>query len=416
MAFNYTQSDLSDRVDALIQGKIGILRSAENTFNAGVRSFLNKVDLKSLRRKVTLTPNLFNGVFDYAKPGDIKAQAIIDIPAQARRQDGEWMLVPSERFDRGEGSGGYSDQGYSYGNGYNNYEKNTGIMAIDDFNGTGVLKLSSGVDSKSLLISELDAAASGGGDWVAFGDVENIAADNSDYIKGAGSLKWDITAAGGVTAGLQNTGLNSADISDYFGGTSAFFVWFKINSATDLTNMILHFGSDNSNYHSKTITAQSDGTAFVAGWNLLRFDVSSLSDTGTPDDTAMTYAAIYMTKDAGKVSETDYKLDWLILKKGIIHDVKYYGRYGWQNSSGTYIENSSSSSDVLVADTDEFDLIISHIVIMAKKEIGFTKSEIDDDKADLKEAILEYQMRNPSEAKIMMYDSYNFISGDTSEN
>lgn len=377
-------------MSAGVQGKLGILGSPQNTMNAAVRTLFRDTDLRSAKRRATLAPNLFNGIYNYQCPSDLKGQSIIDIPGQAKRSDGEWMLVPSEEFDRLGG-------------------KKAGLIAIDDYNASRVLKLSSAVDSKSIVIAPLDSTVSGGGTWSAFGDGTNLAADTDDYVEENGSLKWDISAAGGTTAGIVNSSLNSFDITDYLGGTSAFFVWFKINSTTDLTNMIMRFGNDSSNYYSKTVTAQADGTAFTTGWNLLKFDISSLTETGSVTDTAIDYVALYMTKAAGKISETDYKFDHLVLKRGVVHYVKYYTKYGWQSSAAAYKENSTASTDLLVADTDEFELIVESAIIEAMKEIGYPEVEIKSRKQDLKDAVEAYLIKHPSEAKIMMYDYYDFI-------
>ena len=379
MAFQYTRAQLKTRINAGIHGKIGMLISAEDTMNQAVREVFGKVDLRSARRRSSLSPNLFNGIFDYSCPSDLKAYSIIDIPALAARQDGTFDLIPTEEFEN---------------------NKHAGAIAIDDYNNTRILKVNSKVDDDTIIISEMDSLSSGGGTWVLFGDGETLAQDIDDYVKGAGSIKWNISSAGGTTAGVQNSGLNSFDITDYLGGNGAVFVWFKINSTTNLTNMILRIGNSASVYYSKTVTAQADGTAFVSGWNLLKFDLTSLSETGSVDDTVMDYAAIYMTKTAGKVSETDYKFDWLVVKRGVSHYVKYYTKYGWTNSSGTYLENSSADTDLLVADTDEFDLIVAKGIEIAAGEVDEGDNETK--KAEkFKDMLKEYQLRNPSEAKVM---------------
>jgi len=387
MAFIYTQTNLRSKINAGVQGKIDILLDDTETMNGAVRDVLANVDMRSNLRRSALSPNLFNGIFPYLCPADLKYYSIVDIPAQAKRSDGEWFLVPPEEFDRKDGS-------------------KHGMMAIDDYEGKRVLKLSSAVDSKSVTISELDSTTSGGGTWAAFGDASNLAADNADYVKGNGSLKFDLSAAGGTTAGIVNSAVSTIDMTDYFGGTSSFFVWVKINSATNLTNYILRFGTDSSNYYSKTVTTQSDGTAFVAGWNLLMFNVSSYSTTGTPTVASMKYFAIYMTKTAGKISETDYKFDWLVLKKGVIDYVKYYSNYGWQTSAGAYILNSTTTTDLLVADDGEFQIFAKQGIVNARKEIGFPLTEISQSEVDLEKSIKDYIMQNPSQSKIMTNEYY----------
>ena len=384
----YTQSDIEQRVNGGIQGKIDMLINKENTLNASARELFNKVDLRSALRRANLAPNLFNGIFPYQCPTDLKGYALVDLPAQAKRFDGDWELTTPEQFLRLNGS-------------------KKSLCAIDDYNGTRVLLLDSEVDSKSVTVAELDSLTSGGGTWEAFSaDSDSVATDNSDFIKGAGSLKWNITASGGTTAGLKNDGLNTLDITNYLGGTSAFFVWVKINSTTNLTNWILRFGTDSSNYYSKTITAQADGTAFVNGWNLLKFDISSLTETGTVTDTTINYTALYMTKTAGKISESDYKFDWLVLKKGVVNYVKYYSKYPWQTSAGSYLENSTNTTDLLNADTDEFELLVKQGIVNARRELAFPEGEIKSAEDDLKDAKKEYEMNNPSMSKVMVTDYY----------
>lgn len=387
MSFIYTRAQLKSRINAGIHGKIGMLVSAEDTMNETVRDVNQRVDIRSTRRRSTLTPNLYNGIFDYAAPTDLKGYGLIDIPAQAKRSDGSFFFIPTEEFE---------------------VKKPAGAVAIDDYNGTRVLKVNSRLDDDSYLISELDALTAGGGTWSLFGDGETLAADTDDYIKGNGSIKWNISAAGGTTAGIQNTGLNSFDLTDYLGGNGSAFVWVKINSITDLTNFILRLGNDSSNYYSKTITTQHDGTAFTTGWNLLRFDLTSLTETGTVTDTAIDYAAIYMTKATTKVSETDYKFDWLVLKKGEVHYVKYYSKYGWQTSAGAYQENSSADEDLLVADNDEFNLFVKRGRYIAAQETDLPPSEIDRLREEYEVSEKAYALKNPSETKIMTNEYYAY--------
>jgi len=398
MSFIYTKTQLKERLNAGIQGKSGILSSIDETVNEGVRECFSSgftdekgnvypLDFRSARRKVALTPNLYNGIFEYSCPADLNAFKIIDLPAQAVRQDGEFFLVPASEFE---------------------VSKKLGMLAIRNYNGSRVINIVSNVNSESIVLSELDALNSGGGTWEEFGDAENVEADTGDYIKGNGSILFDINGDGGTTAGIKNDNLNSIDLTGYFDGTASIFVWAKINSATNITNYILRFGTNSSNYYQKTITSRHDGTAFEAGWNLLRFDISSLTTVGSPDLTDINYFTIYMTKTAGKVSESDYKFDWLVIKKGVYHYVDYYSKYGWQNNTGTYLENSTAETDILVADFDEFQIILQKCIEKAYAEIGDSDDEAKA-KIRFREKCKEYMTRNPSEAKIMSIEYQEFI-------
>jgi len=286
---SYTLSDYKTAINKRIHGKKDMLLDFNDSVNTSVRNVISDIDLRSTRRRADISPKLFTDIYDYACPSDLKGYKIIDVPAQVKRA-GDWFLVPSEEFDR---------------------KKSSDMLAIDDYNGSRVLRLAANIDDDTVEISTLDSLTAGDGTWMAFGDAESLVADTDDYVKESGSIKFNISSAGGTTAGIQNTGLNSFDITDYLGGNSSIFVWHKINSATNITNYILRIGNDASNYYSKTITTKHDGTAFEAGWNLLRFDLTSLTEIGTVDDTAIDYVAIYMTKTAGKISESDYKFEFI---------------------------------------------------------------------------------------------------------
>lgn len=384
----YTRTDLKTGMNSGIQGKIGMLISSADTVNRAIRQLLSEVDLVSTRRRTVLAPNLFNGQDDYVCPTDLKGYSIIDLPGQAVRADRTIDLVPSVEFDS---------------------RRPEHAVAIDDRDGRRILKIRSSVNSHSVVVSELDSLASAAtSSWSAFGDATSIVSDDDDYIKGAGALKANITAAGGTTFGIQNATVNALDMTDYFGGTSAFFIWVKINSIVGLTNYKLRFGSSAGAYYEQTVTTQADGTAFVPGWNLLMFNVASYTTTGSPVITTMKYFAIFMTKLGTKISETDYKFDYLVLKRGVITYLKYYSKYGWQTSGGTYIENSTDDSDLLNADTDEFDLIVLKAISVAAREVALTETEIMQKDKDYLNAKKQYEMNHPSEGLIMTNEYYAY--------
>lgn len=387
MTFIYTRADLKQRINAGIHGKIGMLLDENETCNRAVRQFNTDVDARSNRRQQALVPNLYSGIFDYNCPSDLDALKVIDIPAQAKRQDGEFFLVPTTEFA---------------------LKQQQGMIAIKDYNGTRALQIVSQVEDMTLIAAELDEY-DGDGLWEEFGDAEFIGSDDADYIKGQGSVVFDINSAGGTTAGIFNSSITSFDLTNYMGGTSSFFIWAKIKSTTGITNYKIRFGNDASNYYEATTTTQADGTAFVVGWNLLRFDMdfTVISETGAVNETDVTYVAVYMTKTAGKVSESDYKFDWLVVKKGVIHNVDYYSKFGWKTAAGSYIENSTQDTDLLVADKDEYEMIIEKGTKLAAREVGEYEVVKDADN-EYEKKVKNYQMNNPSEVKIMTSEYYTY--------
>ena len=392
MSAIYTYSDLENDVSSKIGGRISSLlgTTVKTCINAGVREAFGEIDFRSAKRKTSISPNLFDDIYDYSCPADLKGNKVIDIIPQINRSsDLEWILTSPEEFDRRK-----------------EIEKTIFTLSDNDF--VRKLRISLVVDDSdtNLTVSELDSLTSGGGTWTLYGDGTNLTADPDNYVKGNGSINWDISAAGGTTAGIYNDDLDDFDITDYVSAGSV-FVWVYITSITNLTNFILRIGSSSAVYYYKTITTNNEGLAFYAGWNLLRFDLFSSTQVGVVDQDACNYVALYMTKDGAKISETDYRFDWLVIKRGAIYSVLYYTKYAWQTTSTyAYKENSTAISDLIVADTEELDIIATKCAEKAALElrdyplVSILKNEYQEMK---KNYILTY----PSEAKLLINEYYN---------
>jgi len=374
----YTRAKIKEEVTALATGSF-TTTDFDIIVNRAVRQVLSDVDLRSAKRKSALSPNLFDEIYHYVCPSDMKGNKIIDIQPQINRSKSDsWELVTAEEFDRRKKEGGEDN-----------------LVAFSDNDMVRKLLVSRSINDNESSIATFDAV----GDWTAFGDGTNLTKDSDNYVKGNASLNWDINDDGGTTAGVYNDSLSVFDITSYM-TTGSVFVWVYISSTDDITNFILRIGSNSSNYYYMTETTNNEGTAFTSGWNLLRFDFVDKVETGTVDADACTYIALYMTKDATKVSETDYRFDNLILKKGDHYYVVYYSKYGWVSADGTYLENATDDTDLLVVDTDEYDLIITKTLELMEKHLK-NFNEAKNHKTDYDEKIKQYEFKNPSEALVL---------------
>lgn len=369
--------------------------------NRAVRDVLSDLDIRSSRRKSALSPNLFNDIFQYTCPTDLKGYKIIDVNPQIdRNRYDNWRLTSYEEFERLK-----EDQRVDYGGEPIRIRKTLwqgeNLIALKDNDFTRKLLISKPIDDDSVVLNPLDAV----GDWVVFGDGENLTKDSSNYVKGSASLNWDISSAGGTTAGISNASITTYDVTDYLIEGSV-FVWAYLSSATDVTNFIIRLGSSASVYYTITVTTDSEGGSFVDGWNLIRFDFVDKSATGTPDDDDMDYIALYMTKDSGKTSETDYRFDNIVMKKGDHYDVIYYSKYLWQNSSGTYIENSTADTDLVNADTEEVNLIELKYMELAERFLK-NRTAARENRELYEVDKNTYMLQSPSDA-LILETTYNF--------
>jgi hypothetical protein len=382
----YTYSQLKADINGNIHNKMGLLSNPRNTINRAVRD-ARAIGIRSAIRRATSPANLFNGVFEYSWPADADGNMVVGIQPQTgeRENDGGYELTTEEEFDL-----------------YKNSKSN--LLSFSHNSLTTKLLASVLVDDLSLIVGGLDSTTGDEGTWSAFGNASNVAQDTYDFVKGYASLKFDLTS-GGTTAGVANSDIRDYNLTEYKSNGSV-FVWVYISATTGITNAIIRLGSDSSNYYSMTATTTNSGAAFSVGWNLIRFDFTGKTTTGTPVDATCDYAAVYFTKDSGQTG-TSFRFDHIILKRGKIHNVIYYSRYMWQNTSGTYLENSTSDTDYLNCETDEYDLFVEKGTEYAAREAR----EYDDHKLaqqNFDRLGKVYKKRNPTEALVITNTMHNF--------
>lgn len=384
----YQFSQLKGEVNGRIKGKIGIMVNSRATINAGVRQVNTDFDLASTRRKSRLTPNLFSGPGEYACPNDLKMNSIVTIEPQVllqQRQD--WGLVPYEQFAR-------------------RMDRNT--IAIGNSDLIKKLYALTYINDLKQVVSSFDSLTAGGGTWLAVGDATNVRADQDNFVEGAGSIAFDLSSNPGLTAGVKDLGINTTDLTKYLQGNGTLIVFAYIVSTTGLTNYILQIGTDASNYYQKTVTSQQDGTAFRVGWNVLEFDLNSLTTVGTPTITTSNFASLYMTKLGTKINEVGYRFDYMVLRKGEINYVVYYSKYGWQTNAGVYIENSTVDTDYFNAESAEYDLILDKCTELCANEVDEDKVAKDNN-ASYKDKLKNYKMNSPSESLTMIITTADFV-------
>ena len=379
-------------MDSGLYNNVTSTTSIRTIINRGVRKAVSDIDFRSTIRKSSLSPNLFSNIYQYSLPTDLKADRIIDVlPQINRNRHMSWDYVTTEEFDRYKAEGSeFSDEDFNV---LGDYPRN--LLAISNDDMVRKLLLSMEVSDTGYTIDSLNSVE----DWIGFGDGENLIADSDNYVKGNASINFDINDDGGTTAGIENSNLPTFDLTDYLSTGSA-FVWTYISDTTNITNYILRLGSDSSNYYYITVTTTNEGVSFENGWNLLRFDMNSKTETGSVDDDNCSYCALYMTKDAGKTDETDYRFNNLIIQKGVHFSTKYYSKYPWITNLSVRIENSTADTDYLMADSDEEDILVE----ACKIELFRDLKDYDQMKLAQAEYIKlkdNYLLRNPSQALLL---------------
>lgn len=322
--------------------------NVDRIVNRAVREVISDVDLRSTKRKAYLSPALGEELFDYQAPADLKELAVIDIRrVEGRSVSDKFHMVQSDYFDR-----------------HKTYNKN--LVCVEDDSFLKKLRISADLnsDDSQVTIHNMDSLTSNGTNWSAVLDASNLTLDSDIYYEGTGSFNFDMDQSGTTTTAgyIQTTTMTTkADLSDYENGGSVYLAVYIPGSTvdSDFDGLTLRIGSDASNYFSRTVTVTNENTSFRTGWNLVRFDFNAATETGTVDMDNIDYIRIAIDRGAtGSMTTTDWRLDFLVARRGISHEVWYYTKYGWQNTSGTYLEDSTANTDLLNADVEEYQLFI----------------------------------------------------------
>ena len=210
------------------------------------------------------------------------------------------------------------------------------------------------------------------GTWAVVATASGLVLDEFYFISGNGAIRFDAAASGD---GISNTGMTALDLTDE-DEIADFFVWVYFPSVSALTSVSARWGNDiSANYWASTAqTTQADGTAFRAGWNLLRFPWSTATETGT---VAPATVDSFRLTVAVTSALADIRVDNIMVSIGRNFDIKYYGKYLFKNSSGTYIAQPTSQSDSVILDSDAFNIFLFESLIAMAHQLEGTDSAFD---------------------------------------
>lgn len=185
------------------------------------------------------------------------------------------------------------------------------------------------------------------GTWSAVGSATGVATDTIFKTSGSGSVKFTHVASGD---GIKNTTMTAVDLTDE-NGVAGFLVSIYL-SATP-TSITAVWGNDlTTKYWTATpATTQADGTAFQIGWNIILVTWAAATQTGTVAPASIDSAQITLAS-TGALGTT--RVDNLIFAIGRNFDIKYYSKYFFIQSDGTWASRprTNNSDDLVLVDND----------------------------------------------------------------
>ena len=161
---------------------------------------------------------------------------------------------------------------------------------INDFVNTTV-NYNSTIDSLSYADNTAIQA-----EWIESGTANNPAIDSTNFIEGSASLNMSWTGSGNAILSATPPSSNISALTGANSGTpikGELMIWLKPTDYTKITSLKLRIGSDSSNYAEVTMNNPVNNN-----FQYLSKNLSTAVITGTPNWTAMDYAAIVINGNA----------------------------------------------------------------------------------------------------------------------
>ena len=319
------------------------IQNLNGLHNRTARQLLGDIDPQETIRKTLTTTPLFNEVWDYACPVDLKGNRIIDISPQY-----------------------YRNPGYVVGQQYNqdfDIAKNQPQMGseftIQFNNAVKTIRINDTTLPQGIVLDTCEADTN----WTAAGTASNLTENNINYASGSGSLSFDMTTGVGY---ISETLDAEIDMSSQTNQASLFY-YLYLPTGSEITSTEIRWGSSSGDYYSRTTATTNEGTAFQTGWNLIRADWLNASVIGSPDDTAIDYVYIGVTATA---TQTGICVDNIVSNMGLYRTLEYYSKYMYRDAStGAFQETVTDNSNLINLDTESYNLYFNLLAHFATQQV-----------------------------------------------
>jgi len=380
---SYTIANAKDDLEGIMGGTtVNEITNINSLFARAGRRVLSRINPAETLRRTYIT--LYDGVYDYTPPSDLKDKEVRDLKPQANRTSGDnFNQLSGEEFD---------------------LRKTNNTIQVVDIDGSKVLRVAKSLSPGAVTFATMNETTG----WTADGvGLTDLSQDTLYYISGSASLK--LNKASGQTSGtLTNSSLSSLDLTTYQNDAAA-FLWVYLPStpaAADLTSITVRWGSSASDYYEATASAPHNRSAFHAGWNLVRFDWPT-SDTGTPDITAIDYLRLSVTTSTDAISAI--RFDHFFFSLGKVYELEYYSDCIFRDTTGSWtttIAANVADDTIINLGTTSYNIFLYEAALSAAQQQQGEKSAAD--RITFKEELFgtgsnpglyaEYHQSNPDEA------------------
>ncbi len=277
-----TVSQLRDSVSAKLSGvNINNVEDVNAAFEFAASTLIQRASVPEASGVQNIV--LYNGVTDYNCDTNIFGTEIKDIRPQgiSRLPSDYTYKTPSEQFDRTK-----------------NFLPNGTMATFEYDNGVPIIRIVSKQTIPRILLDPMNATAG----WESFAPITSFVADYAVYYQSPASLRFSSNNVAFQISSLIKTLTSPVDLSSYE-GVGVVFLALRIPdgaTASDLTQIDLYIGSDESNLSLVSVTTAFLGSWTAGNWMLVSFDLADITFTfGTPDWSSIQYVQLDFSLSSG---------------------------------------------------------------------------------------------------------------------
>lgn len=368
-------SDISGVVHGTTTNKIP---NIYGVINRAARAVLLDVDPKETQRIVQIG-QVFNEVYDYNCPVDLKGDRLVDLRPQAPRYPSDvYFQTYAQTFDA-QKSQQLNKRIYT--------QWNTGVKSLR-------------IEAPTLIAPVVITDTSTVEGWSATIGADNISLETTNNVAGGGAIVFDLLA--GSTSGyVENSTLTALDLTAHL-NISTLFLWVYMPTGSAISSVDLRWGSSITDYWHVSTNQTQEGSAFIDGWNLLAFPWLNAPSSGLPNAQYIQYVRVTPTYNS--VLQTGVQINNLTSNLGFFFELQYYSKYLFRDpSTNIFQETVNSSLDntkIINLDTESYNLLFNKVAFLVAQSLQGADAEYDADywQTEYMNALAKYKAENPSEA------------------
>ena len=302
-------------------------------FDEAAKNLLSKIDpFETVRHSEV---DVFDGIYDYASPSDLKGKKILDIRPQVNRASYDNASQTfTEDFDR---------------------DKEEQKFSVEFDEGTKFIRYRNSV-GRSITVTETTDD-----NWTATSGVTNIVEDTILYVEDGMSLRFDVASGSNL---LTWDGDSVIDLSDHT-NKSTFFLWVYYPDSSLITSLTIRVGSSASAYYE--MTGSIHFGSIRNGWNLYKFSWNGATETGTTLEASTDYVRLALVTTS---ADTDIRIGRLSSKLPSPHEFVYYSNCLFRPVSGsTWLTLPTVVTDIVNLDIEAEPLFINECCVLIADDL-----------------------------------------------